>query len=64
MLAVEATELVVSNLHEVCCLTLITVCLLQRTLYKVCFQGILCLVKAVKRKVVKRKLLLPAVVCF
>ena len=63
MLAVEATELVVGNLHELGCLALITVGLLQGTLYKACLQGILCLVEAIKRKVFERKNLLSIVAC-
>ena len=63
MLAVESTELVVGNLHELGCLALITVCLLQSTLYKACFKSILGLVKAIKRKVFERKNLLSIVAC-
>ena len=63
MLAVEATELVIGDLHELGCLALIAVGLLQGTLYKACLEGILCLVKAVKGKVVKGKRLLPVVAC-
>ena len=63
MLAVEATELVIGDLHELGCLALIAVGLLQCTLYKACLQGILCLVKAIKRKVVERKNLLSVVAC-
>ena len=63
MFAVETTELVVGNLHELGCLALITVGLLQCTLHKACFQGILGLVKAIKGKVIKRKRLLPVVAC-
>ena len=63
MLAVEATELVIGDLHELGCLALITVGLLQGTLYKACLEGILCLVKAIKGKVVKRKYLLSIVAC-
>lgn len=64
MLAVETTELVVGNLHELGSLALITLGLLQGTLYKACFQSILGLVKAINGKVVKRKHLLPVVACF
>ena len=63
MFSVEAAELVVGNLHELGCLALITVGLLQGTLYKACLEGILCLVKAIKGKVVKRKYLLSIVAC-
>ena len=64
MFPVEAAELVVGDLHEFGCLALIAVGLVQGTLYKACFQSILGLVKAVKRKIVKRKSLLPVVACF
>ena len=63
MFPVEATELVVGNLHELGCLALITVGLLQGTLYKACFKSILGLVKAIKRKVFERKRLLSIVAC-
>ena len=63
MFPVEAAELVVGNLHELGCLALITVGLLQGALYKACLEGILCLIKAIKRKVVERKRLLNIVAC-
>ena len=63
MLAVEATELVVGNLHKLGGLALVSICLLQGTLYKACFQSILGLVKAIKRKIVERKRLLSIVAC-
>ena len=63
MFPVEAAEVVVGNLHELGCLALITVGLLQGTLYKACLEGILCLVKAIKGKVVEGKRLLGIVAC-
>ena len=62
MLPVQTAELVIGDLHEPGSLTLITVCLLQGTLYKACFKSILGLVKAVKRKTVERKLLLGCLI--
>lgn len=64
MFAVETTELVVSDLHELGSLALIAAALLQCTLYKACLQSILGLVKAVKRKIFKRKRFLPVIACF
>ena len=57
MLAVQTSELVICNLHELGSFTLIALCLLKGSLYKACFQSILGLIKAVKRKTVKGKTL-------
>ena len=62
MFPVQTTELVIGDLHELCGFTLITLGLLKSSLYKACFQCILGLVKAVKRKTVKRKLLLACLI--
>ena len=62
MLAVQTSELVIGNLHELGGFTLIALCLLKGTLYKACFKSILGLIKAVKGKAVKRKLLLACLI--
>ena len=58
MLSVQAPELVIGDLHELCGFTLIAICLLKCTLYKAFFQSILGLIKTIKGKTLKRKLLL------
>ena len=55
MFAVQASELVIGDLHEFGSFTLIALCLLKGALYKAGFQSILGLVKAVKRKTVESK---------
>ena len=62
MLPVQTAELVVGDLHQLGSFTLIALCLLQGTLYKACFQSILGLIKAFKRKTIKRKLLLACLI--